>query len=75
MRHVAKCLEVYQLGDHLDDDEIEALGVEMRVLADASFRFGDMFRLQAVYADKVAHDCKQFLASRRERIERANKAA
>lgn len=71
MRHVRTCLEIYQRGDHLDDDELEALANEMQALADASFKFGDLFRLQAVYADKVAHDCKSFLRNRRERAAKA----
>ena len=71
MRHVRTCLEVYQRGDRLDDDELEALANEMQALADASFKFGDLFRLQAVYADRVAHECKAFLRSRRERANAA----
>lgn len=66
-RHPAILLETYQRGDRLADDELECLMGEMRALADASFRFGDIFRLQACYAQKVADDCKSFLASRRER--------
>lgn len=70
MRHPAKILETYQIGDHINDDELEALRSEMQALADASWRFGDLFRLQAAYAQKVADDCRSFLRSRQERAAR-----
>ena len=67
-RHVSKLLSVYQLGDHLDDDELQALEDAMTRIADACFPFGDLFRLQAVYAEKVRYDCNQFLKARREKV-------
>ncbi|MBK8467858.1 MAG: hypothetical protein IPL32_18760 [Chloracidobacterium sp.] len=67
MRHPATVLKAYHLGDHMDDDELEMLAMEMQAIADNTAKFGEMFRLQTVYADKVAYDCKAFLRSRRER--------
>lgn len=67
MRHPSTRLQAYQNGDRLEDDELEALANEMGQLADICFRFGEMFRLQAVYADKVRYDCKSFLSARRQR--------
>jgi hypothetical protein len=66
-RHVSTLLSVYHLGDHLDDDELAALADAMTKIADACFPFGDLFRLQAVYAEKVRYDCNQFLKARREK--------
>lgn len=66
MRHVETLLKTYQLGDRLSDAELEYLGTEAQKLADSCWLFGEMFRLQAVYAEKVARDCREYLASRQE---------
>lgn len=67
MRHPSTRLQAYQNGDRLEDDELEALIDEMSRLSDLCFGFGEMFRLQGVYAEKVRYDCQTFLKSRRER--------
>lgn len=66
MRYKAKLLEVYRNGDRLEDDELEYLSAELSRLADELFAYGDMFRLQAIYFNKVAYDCKAFLKFRKE---------
>lgn len=71
-RHPQILLETYQRGDKLSDAELAILGGKMQSLADLSYGFGDMFRLQASYAQKVADDCRSFIKSR---AERANKAS
>ena len=73
MRHLRTILEAYQANDHIADDELEALQNEMQAIADVTWKYGDLFRLQAAYAQKVADDCRDFLKSRRERA--ARKAA
>ena len=65
MRHPRTVLEAYQRGDHVEDNELEMLAAEMQALADKGSKFGEIFRLQTVYADKVAYDCKSFLTARR----------
>lgn len=75
MRHLRECLETYQRGDRLDDDELEALATEMKTLADVSYQFGDVFRLQAAYADRVSRDCLDFMRSRTARKKVAQREA
>ena len=65
MRHPTTVLKAYQLGDHIDDDELEMLAAEMQSIADNASKFGEIFSLQTRYADKVAYDCKAFLKARR----------
>jgi hypothetical protein len=73
MRHAQTRLAVYRNGGHLESDELEALADEMGRLADLCFEFGEMFRLTAVYAEKVRYDCSAFLKMRVEEQEKQTK--
>lgn len=66
--HPRTLLEIYQRGDKLSDAELPVLGGKMQALAKLCFEFGPMFQLQAAYAQKVADDCRRFIAARAEKF-------
>lgn len=70
MRSQLQVLQAYRDGDRLTDEELTALANDMMALAAAASPYGDMFRLQAVYARGVADACIGYLKARRDGRER-----
>ena len=68
MRHPQTVLAAYRNGDRIEDDELERLRADMRQLADLCSLYGEMFNLSFAYAERVQHECGQFLAARRRRV-------
>lgn len=66
-RHPSTILEAYRRGDRLTDEELKILARKMGELSDLCNDFGEMFTLQGSYAEKVRHDCREFLRNRSER--------
>jgi hypothetical protein len=58
-------LKKYRNGDRLDDGELSVLKSDMKALSAIAYDYGDVFRLAAMYANRVMLDCSDFERNRK----------